>query len=308
MKKQKVASAATSIKILLLVVGLIGLTEPSVAANRVTVEAPQDNALEKVQWPTSLGGVPLERWRSWRSAAAYRIAINMPAAVYARAESAATQAGAGLDTMRTASIIPGVFGSVALSMRNFPVAARWAPVYRAIAECSASNGCGRRSVPFSNIVEIAKAKAFKEKLSFVNSTINRLIAYKKDSAIYGSLDYWAKPSETLDRRAGDCEDFAILKMTALLSSGIPAQSMSLVILQDRRRGFFHAVLSVNTPAGAFILDNLSNLVLKDSGLPDYQPLYSFSTDRAWIHGAKAGAPQLAEIKGGLATVSPGEGI
>ena len=60
------------------------------------------------------------------------------------------------------------------------------------------------------------------------------------------LDYWAKPSEILAHRAGDCEDFAILKMAALLRAGIPAQSMSLVVLQDRRRKFFHAVLSVST--------------------------------------------------------------
>ena len=57
--------------------------------------------------------------------------------------------------------------------------------------------------------------------------------------VYGKLDYWAKPSEILERRAGDCEDFAILKMAALLRAGIPAQSMSLVVLQDRKRGFFH---------------------------------------------------------------------
>ena len=44
----------------------------------------------------------------------------------------------------------------------------------------------------------------------------------------------------------------------------------------------------------------------DSDLPDYVPLYSFSTDRAWIHGSKAGS-QIADIAGGFATVAPGEG-
>ena len=150
-------------------------------------------------------------------------------------------------------------------------------------------------------------KGFSDKLSFVNSSINRVIAYKKDSAVYGKLDYWAKPSEILERRAGDCEDFAILKMTALLRAGVPAQAMSLVVLQDRRRKFFHAVLSVSTGSGTFILDSLSNAVVRDSDLPDYLPLYSFSTDRAWIHGARAGGAQMADIKGGFATVAPGEG-
>ncbi|MGT2467572.1 transglutaminase-like cysteine peptidase (plasmid) [Mesorhizobium atlanticum] len=65
------------------------------------------------------------------------------------------------------------------------------------------------------MIEVVRDKGFYDKLSFVNSTVNRLIAYKKDSLVYGEFDYWAKPLEILDRRAGDCEDFAILKMTAL---------------------------------------------------------------------------------------------
>ncbi|TIV62724.1 MAG: transglutaminase [Mesorhizobium sp.] len=191
-------------------------------------------------------------------------------------------------------------------MRNFPVAARWAPVYKAIVDCTAGSACDRESPAFSEIIDIAAGKGFRDKLSFVNSSINRLIAYRKDSVVYGKLDYWAKPSEILEHRAGDCEDFAILKMAALLRAGIPAQSMSLVVLQDRRRKFFHAVLSVSTGSGAFILDSLGNAVLRDSDLPDYVPLYSFSTDRAWIHGSKSGA-QIADIAGGFATVAPGEG-
>ncbi len=97
-------------------------------------------------------------------------------------------------------------------------------------------------------------------------------------------------------------------MTALLRAGIPAQAMSLVVLQDRRRGFFHAVLSVSTGSGTFILDSLNNTVLRDSDLPDYLPLYSFSTDRAWVHGSKPGGARMADIKGGFATVAPGEGL
>ncbi|MER9953078.1 hypothetical protein [Mesorhizobium sp. M0047] len=43
--------------------------------------------------------------------------------------------------------------------------------------------------------------------------------------------------------------------------------MSLVVIQDRRRKFFHAVLSVSTGSGTFILDSLSNAVLRDSDFP-----------------------------------------
>lgn len=304
MKIQKAAPGMTGIKVFLLAVGLAGLANPSSAS----ANSGPEPALQKVVAPANLGGVLLARPQPWQPAAAYRIA-DISAGYAPAAEVGAlfaAKAEPGIDPIHTAAIIPGVFGSVALSMRNFPVAARWAPVYKAIVDCTAGSPCDHESPAFSEIIDIAAGKGFRDKLSFVNSSINRLIAYRKDSVVYGKLDYWAKPSEILEHRAGDCEDFAILKMAALLRAGIPAESMSLVVLQDRRRKFFHAVLSVSTASGAFILDSLGNAVLRDSDLPDYVPLYSFSTDRAWIHGSKSGA-QIADIAGGFATVAPGEG-
>ncbi|WP_348644341.1 MULTISPECIES: transglutaminase-like cysteine peptidase [unclassified Mesorhizobium] len=291
----------TGIKVLLLAIGLAVAANPSSA----NTNSGADPVLQNVLAPSSLGGVSLARPQPWQPAAAYRT-VDVSAVYTPFEASSIATADAGIDPIRTAAIIPGVFGSVALSMRNFPVSARWAPVYKAIVDCTAGSPCDRESPAFAEIVNIAAGKGFREKLSFVNSSINRLIAYRKDSVVYGKLDYWAKPSEVLEHRAGDCEDFAILKMAALLRAGIPAQSMSLVVLQDRRRKFFHAVLSVSTASGAFILDSLGNAVMRDSDLPDYVPLYSFSTDRAWIHGSKSGA-QIADIAGGFATVAPGEG-
>lgn len=316
MKIQKAASSASRVKVLLLAIGLAGLPNAS-SASAVSVASPASQTLPA---PADLGGVSLARLQPWQPVAAYRVggaaSAYAPLEVHPTASSASGEAAPGMDTIQvdpiqvdpiqTGAIIPGVFGSVALSMRNFPVAARWAPVYKAIIDCTAGSPCDRENAAFGEIVGIAANKAFRDKLDFVNSSINRLIAYRKDSVVYGKLDYWAKPSEILEHRAGDCEDFAILKMAALLRAGIPAQSMSLVVLQDRRRKFFHAVLSVSTGSGTFILDSLSNVVAMDRDLPDYVPLYSFSTDRAWIHGTKAGA-QIADIAGGFATVAPGEG-
>ncbi|ANN57547.1 transglutaminase [Mesorhizobium loti NZP2037] len=312
MTKEKSALGATGLKALLLAIGIFGLSHPSFASTVPAGADRVDSLLANVETPPVLGGISLLRRQPWQPASAYR--IGMVLGSYGLATSgqetglSTAQSNAGIDPIQTAAIIPGVFGSVALSMHNFPVSARWAPVYKAIVDCSAGTACDGKNSIFTAIVNAAKDKRFVDKLSFINSSINHAIAYKKDSVVYGKLDYWAKPSEILERRAGDCEDFAILKMAALLRAGIPAQSMSLVVLQDRKRGFFHAVLSVSTGSGVFILDSLSNVVSRDSDLPDYVPLYSFSTDRAWIHGTRPGAAQVADIKGGLATVAPGEGL
>jgi len=303
MNKQKTAPATIRIKVLLLAIGLAGLAQPASATDSPRVGIAATTLLEKVAAPTHLGGVSLQRSEPRQPAAVYQIGMSSDSYRLAEAEAGGlpAQSDPGIDPVRTAAINPGVFGSVALPMRNFPVLSRWMPIYQAMVGCSAGSACDRKSTAFANIIEIARGKEFSEKLSFVNSSVNRLIAYRKHSVVYGNLDYWATPLETLEHRAGDCKDFTILKMTALLRAGIPPQSMSFVVLRDRKRGFYHAVLSVSTASGAFILDSLSNRVLKDSELPDYQPLYSFSTDRAWIHGSKAGTVQVADLKSGLAT-------
>jgi len=98
-----------------------------------------------------------------------------------------------------------------------------------------------------------------------------------------------------------------LKMTALLRAGVPANSMSLVVLRDSGRGVYHAVLAVATGSGNLILDNTRAEVAMDTDLPDYQPLFSLGAERSWIHGTRtAGGPALAQDEN-LSAIAPGEG-
>lgn len=213
---------------------------------------------------------------------------------------------AGVDPQTTGAVASGAFRSVAIPIRNLPVSARWSRIYRAISDC-AGNACGRDNRKFAAIVDAARDMAFRDKLGHVNRAVNRLVSYRRDQLTYGTLDYWARPAEILKSGAGDCEDFAILKMAALLGAGVPARSMSLVVLQDRSKGVFHAVLAVATSGGTFVLDNVRDGVVVDTSLPSYVPLYSFSVDRTWIHGMKKGGAQVAETLGDLASIAPGEG-
>lgn len=290
--KAESAPQRLGIRLFLLTVSLVGLPVPSSASTGLVADPPAD---QSVLVPAQFGGMTMAS--SWAAE---------PVQVYRMVEAADSLSAPGIDPIQTSPIIPGVFGSVALPIHNFSIAARWVPIYKAIVDCTPGSACDRQNAAFGKIIDIARHKNFHEKLAFVNSSINRLITYKSDMAVYGVLDHWAVPSEILEHRVGDCEDFAILKMTALVRADIPAQSMSLVVLQDRRRKFFHAVLSVSTTSGAFILDSLSNAVVRDRDLPDYVPLYSLSTDRAWIHGSKSDT-KVAELADGLASVAPGEG-
>ena len=278
------------------------------AEDQVARPDPSFTAVSKPELPGSVAFPPLTPAPAEKASSVSRPDTAKPVERTASRPTDRTETTPGVDPIKTAGIVPGVFGSAAIPMRNFPVAGRWRKVFTEIGNCDRGIDCGRRGASFAMLSLGIRDKKFLDKLETVNRVVNTMIGYRKDKEIYGGLDYWATPAETLARGIGDCEDFAILKMAALIKAGVPAQSMSLVVLQDRELKVFHAVLSVATQSGNFILDNLYNDVRRDDTLKSYVPLYSFSTDRAWIHGGRPGSEQVAALSGDFTTIAPGEGL
>jgi len=204
-----------------------------------------------------------------------------------------------------------VFQSVAFRVAAVPAAQKWKAVFPYVKaanldRCGTTAECPASAILRKAIGNAANAKLH-ERLHRINRTVNWLVRYEPDAQNYGVKDHWAVPSEILARGKGDCEDYAILKMAALKELGLPPQSMSVVVVRDTRRNLYHAVLSVMTSQGYFILDNLSNEVKLDSALPNYQPLFSVSADRTWIHGIKAANDKIASAAPTLLDIMPGEG-
>ncbi|RWX75413.1 transglutaminase [Neorhizobium lilium] len=89
----------------------------------------------------------------------------------------------------------------------------------------------------------------------VNYTVNTSITPMTDQEIYGVEERWAYP-----RTVGDCEDFVLLKRKMLMQKGFsPSDLLITVVLQPNGEG--HAVLTVRTDRGDFVLDNMRNKVL-----------------------------------------------
>lgn len=89
----------------------------------------------------------------------------------------------------------------------------------------------------------------------INYEVNSTIQPMTDQDIYGVEEKWALPNTV-----GDCEDFALLKQRLLIKAGFaPADVLMTVVLQPNGDG--HAVLTVRTDRGDFILDNMRNKVL-----------------------------------------------
>lgn len=127
-----------------------------------------------------------------------------------------------------------------------------------------------------------------EQLRAVNDFYNAHIQFGEDLDIWGQVDYWASPLESLQKGAGDCEDFAIAKYFTLIAMGVPHKKMRMVYVRAMLGGVSgnpvpHMVLAYYpTPdADPWVLDNLVKQTLPASNRPDLTPVFSFNADAIW---------------------------
>ncbi len=86
----------------------------------------------------------------------------------------------------------------------------------------------------------------------VNTYVNGKIAPVSDQDLYGEAERWTYPTD-----AGDCEDYVLLKKRYLQGLGFAASALLITgVLHENGDG--HAVLSVTTDGGDFVLDNRRN--------------------------------------------------
>ncbi|WFL76638.1 transglutaminase-like cysteine peptidase [Altererythrobacter arenosus] len=127
-------------------------------------------------------------------------------------------------------------------------------------------------------------------LGEVNRWVNRAIRYESDRK-----DDWADAKTTLSRRAGDCEDYAILKMQLLATAGVAQDDMMLTLARDTLRRLDHAVLLVRNGEEWVMLDMQGDRVVPADMNYGYRPVMSFAGNQRYLHGQRyeAPAPKLA---------------
>ena len=111
----------------------------------------------------------------------------------------------------------------------------------------------------------------------INSFINSHIAPLSDAELYGEVEYWAFPAD-----AGDCEDYALLKQRYLERLGFSRSALLLtVVLDEKNEG--HALLTLATDEGDFILDNRNNQIRSwDSTDYTFLKRQSQRNPRQWV--------------------------
>jgi predicted transglutaminase-like cysteine proteinase len=98
-------------------------------------------------------------------------------------------------------------------------------------------------------------RAFKD-LVRVNKWVNDTIKPMTDLEHWGVIERWSYP----DDGYGDCEDYVLLKRRLLMSAGWPREALLITVVRDKKDEG-HAVLTVKTDRGEFILDNQAEDIL-----------------------------------------------
>jgi predicted transglutaminase-like cysteine proteinase len=146
------------------------------------------------------------------------------------------------------------------------------------------------------LIERSSTQDEAQRLTAVNDFFNQRLKFQEDTQTWALPDYWAAPLESLDKRAGDCEDYAIAKYFSLAASGVPVSRLRMVYVRARMQGqsLAHMVLAYYAEPGAepLILDNLRPEVLPASRRPDLTPVFSFNTEGLWqgVGATSAGDP------------------
>lgn len=108
----------------------------------------------------------------------------------------------------------------------------------------------------------------------INSSVNEI--YDQDQ--YGKEDYWALPTS----RGGDCEDFSLLKMKTLIEAGFDSSRLVIATVLTKKMEA-HAVLILRTDSGNYVLDNLTDSVVKmeDSGYR-FLRMQNYKNKNTWV--------------------------
>lgn len=112
------------------------------------------------------------------------------------------------------------------------------------------------AAPASEPRDIVLTKTAWDDLVRVNDWVNNHVKPMTDLDHWGVVEKWSYPSDGY----GDCEDYVLLKRKMLIDAGWPRQALLITVVRDKQ-GDGHAVLTVKTNKGEFVLDNQNERIV-----------------------------------------------
>ncbi|MGO4836235.1 transglutaminase-like cysteine peptidase [Rhizobiaceae sp. 2RAB30] len=137
----------------------------------------------------------------------------------------------------------------------------------------------------------AMTAALWQEIDDVNVAVNKAVKPMNDVDLYGKDEVWAYPNG-----AGDCEDYVLEKRRELSAKGISLSNLLITVVR-KPDGEGHAVLTVRTDKGDFILDNLSDRVRpwEDTGYRYLKRQSSENTGR-WVSIREGQATMVGAVQ------------
>jgi len=135
----------------------------------------------------------------------------------------------------------------------------------------------------------------KDKLAIVraiNSQVNKKVRYEEDWQGYGKKEFWARPSETLERLSGDCEDMALLKVFSLWRAGFEKDDLAIIVglLEGPKGKIGHAMAGVKFDSDGdgrvehHLLTNGTSTISRPGRIKlAFTPMYAVTpTEGTWV--------------------------
>jgi predicted transglutaminase-like cysteine proteinase len=171
-----------------------------------------------------------------------------------------------------------------------------------LAACRANlNACSPGTRRLLQLAELGRQRAGRARLGEINRAVNLSIKATSDWSQYGVDDFWSAPLATIEKGAGDCEDYAILKYLVLREAGISPDDLRLLIVSYPRRRTIHALLAVHLDQEWLLLDNLTMVMVNSLEATQYRPLIAL--DYHAITTFAAGSPALQEAPAAIQNIS-----
>jgi predicted transglutaminase-like cysteine proteinase len=142
----------------------------------------------------------------------------------------------------------------------------------------------------SNISAVKLTQATWSRIIDINAAVNSMIRPVTDQELWGKEEVWSYPTNK-----GDCEDYVLLKRKLLMKAGV-AENNLLITVVRQADGSGHAVLTVSTDRGDYVLDNLRGDVRawNETGYV-FLKRQSSSNSGRWVGINGTGNPSVAAL-------------
>lgn len=114
----------------------------------------------------------------------------------------------------------------------------------------------RECQPMTAKRPVEMTRSLWEAIVSINTIVNTMVTPRTDMEMWSVEEHWSYPTEGY----GDCEDYVLEKRRRLIEAGVPASNLPITVVRQPN-GDGHAVLTIHTSKGDFVLDNLEPRVL-----------------------------------------------